>query len=98
MTTTANVVNQWVLGLQGITAKTDEFLMYALADNSAEGAQRVEDDIKAAKPGEFVDIEVRFVNMMDSATVHVQPHVWGLWCVVERTMPATEMFGRTNTG
>lgn len=90
-----SVVTAWALALQGTTAKTDEFLLYALADNSAEGAKRVEADLKSAAPGDFVDVEVRFANMVDAVTLHVQPHLWGLWGLVERTMLATEMFGRS---
>ncbi|WP_342314725.1 hypothetical protein LIX17_26135 (plasmid) [Mycobacterium avium subsp. hominissuis] len=88
-----DVVNMWTLVLQGTTAKTNELLLYALADNSAEGAKKAEADLKAARPGEFVEVAVRFANMLDSSTVHVQPHLWGLWCVMERTVPASEFFG-----
>lgn len=37
-------------------------------------------------------MDVRFTNMMDTTTLHVQPHLWGVWCVMERTIPAAEMF------
>lgn len=87
-----NVVNVWALALQGANARHNEFLVYQLADNSEEGAQRVEADLKAAKPGEFVDVEVRFANMIDATTLHVQPHLWATWCVHERTVPATELY------
>ncbi|MGJ6127484.1 hypothetical protein QN239_33425 [Mycolicibacterium sp. Y3] len=88
-----DVVNMWALALQGTTAKTNELLVYALADNSADGAKRAEADLKAARPGEFVEVAVRFANMMDTSILHVQPHLWGLWCVMERTVPASEFFG-----
>lgn len=87
-----DVVNAWALALQATTARPSEFLIYALADNRADAAKKVEADLKAAKPGEFVDVDVRFTNMMDSTTLHVQPHLWGAWCVMERTIPADEMF------
>jgi hypothetical protein len=87
-----DVVNVWALALQGATAKPNEFLMYALADNSADGAKQVEAALKAAQPGQFVDVDVRFTNLVDATTLHIQPHLWGLWCVQERTMPASEMY------
>ncbi|MBX9922193.1 MAG: hypothetical protein K2Y33_20565 [Mycolicibacterium frederiksbergense] len=87
-----DVVNAWALALQATTARPSEFLLYALADNTAEAAKQVEVDLKAAKPGEFVAVDVRFTNMMDTTTLHVQPHLWGVWCVMERTIPAAEMF------
>lgn len=86
------VVNAWTLALQATTASPGEFLIYALAGNTAEAAKQVEADLKAAKPGDFVDVEVRFTNMMDSTMLRVQPHLWGVWCVMERTIPAAEMF------
>lgn len=88
-----DVVHMWALALQGTTAKTNELLLYALADNSADGAKKAEADLKAARPGEFVEVAVRFANMMDTSTLYVQPHLWGLWCVMERTVPASEFFG-----
>lgn len=81
----------WFLALQSTTARPNEFLMYALADNSVEGAKRAETALKAAQPGEFVDVEVRFANLVDATTVHVQPHLWGLWCVSERIVSTMEM-------
>ena len=48
-----DVVNAWALALQATTARPSEFLLYALADNTAEAAKQVEVDLKAAKPGEF---------------------------------------------
>lgn len=88
-----DVVNAWALALQGATAKPNEFLIYALADNSVEGAKRVESDLDAAKPGDFVAVEVRFANLPQDTTLHVQPHLWATWCVMERTIPCVEMFG-----
>ena len=90
----AGVVNAWALALQSTAAPPDQFMLYGLADNSADAAKRVEAELKAAKPGEFVGVEIRFANMMDTTTLHVQPHLWGAWCVLERTLPASEMFGR----
>jgi hypothetical protein len=90
-----DVVNAWALALQGATAKPNEFLIYALADNSEEGAKQVESDLDAAKPGDFVAVGVRFANLMETTTLHVQPHLWATWCVMERTIPASEMFGGT---
>lgn len=87
-----DVVNAWALALQPTTARPSEFLIYALADNTAEAARKVESDLKAAKPGDFVDVAVRFTNMVDTTTLHVQPHMWGVWCVMERTVLAAEMF------
>jgi len=89
-----NVVNAWALALQSTSAPPDQFMVYGLADNSVDGAKRVEAELKAAEPGEFVAVEIRFANMVDTTTLHVQPHMWGAWCLVERTIPATEMFGR----
>lgn len=71
-----DVVNAWALALQGATAKPNEFLIYALADNSEEGAKQVESDLDAAKPGDFVAVGVRFANLMETTTLHVQPHLW----------------------
>jgi hypothetical protein len=33
--------------------------------------------LKAAKPGEFVAVEIRFTNMVDTTVLHVQPSLWG---------------------
>ena len=85
-------MNVWFLALQGTTARPNEFLLYALADNTEDGAKSAEAALKAAKPGEFVDVEVRFPNLVDSTTLHVQPHLWGLWCVSERVVSTLEMF------
>lgn len=56
-----DVVNAWALALQATTARPSEFLLYALADNTAEAAKQVEVDLKAAKPGEFVEVTSRGV-------------------------------------
>ncbi len=87
------VINAWALALQSCTARPNEFLLYALADNSVDAAKLVEAELQAAKPGDFVAVKVRFANMMDTTVVYVQPHLWGVWFVAERTMLATEMFG-----
>lgn len=88
-----DVVTAWALALQGSTFKHNEMIMYALADNSDTSAQRVEASLAAAKPGDFVAVEVRFTNLMDSTKLHVQPHLWAAWCVTQRTITAAEMFG-----
>ncbi len=44
-------MNVWFLALQGTTARPNEFLLYALADNTEDGAKSAEAALKAAKPG-----------------------------------------------
>jgi hypothetical protein len=85
--------NVWVLGLQGSTAKVNELILYALADNTEEAAQEVTAALEAAKPGEFVGVPIRFVNQADPTTIHVQPHLWGMWCVLQRYLSSAEIFG-----
>lgn len=88
-----DVVNAWALALQSVTAKPNEFIIYALSDNSADGAKRVEDNLDAAKPGDFVKVKVRFTNLPQDTELRVQPHLWATWCVMERTITTAEMFG-----
>lgn len=87
------VVNAWALALQSSTAKPNEFIVYALSDNSSDGAKKVESDLDAAAPGDFVAVQVRFANLPQDITLRVQPHLWGAWCVMERTITSAEMFG-----
>jgi hypothetical protein len=88
-----DVHNVWVLALQGSTAKVNELIVYALADNTEEGAQEATAALEAAKPGEFVGLPIRFVNQPDSTTVHIQPHLWGMWCINQRYLSTAELFG-----
>lgn len=80
----------WALALQNPPATPDQFLLYALADDTDEGAQKVEADLSAAKPNEFVRVPVRFTNMVDTTNVYIQPHKWGLWCVIRRAVHPNE--------
>ncbi|EHB48785.1 hypothetical protein MycrhDRAFT_5626 [Mycolicibacterium rhodesiae JS60] len=88
-----DVHNVWVLALQGVTAKVNELITYALADNTDEGAEKVTAALAAAKPGEFVGVPIRFVNQADPTTIHIQPHLWGMWCLTQRYMSSAELFG-----
>jgi hypothetical protein len=83
----------WALALQNPPSSPNEFLMYALADDTDEGAKKVEDALAAAQQGEFVCVPIRFANMADAANVYIQPHRWGLWCVVRRVVEQDELFG-----
>lgn len=67
--------------------------MYALADDTNENAKKVESDLAAAQPGDFVCVPVRFTNMVDVTNVYIQPHRWGLWCVLRKAVAPEELFG-----
>ena len=46
-------MNVWFLALQGTTARPNEFLLYALADNTEDGAKSAEAALKAANTTSF---------------------------------------------
>ena len=80
-------VLSWALALQNPPSQPNEFLIYALAEDGKEGADRVEASMSAAKEGEFVRVPIRFANMADTTNVYIQPHRWGLWCVPASGLP-----------
>lgn len=92
MTASNETVKVWQIVLQGTTAKTDEHLVYLIGEDE-NTAKRVERDLAAAKPGEFVPIPVRFANQLDGVTMYIQPHLWGLWVVAPRILPAAALYG-----
>lgn len=82
----------WQLILQGTTAKTDETLAY-LIEGDEQVARKVEKDLAAAKPGEFVAVPSRFANLIQQHTVYVQPHAWGVWTVIPQVVPVEALWG-----
>ncbi|MFV8141944.1 hypothetical protein ACNQR7_30640 [Mycolicibacterium senegalense] len=83
----------WALVLQNPTSKPNEFLIYALGEDTDESAMKVESDLKAAAPDEFVCVPIRFANLAEPTNVYIQPHRWGLWCVVQKAVGPEELFG-----
>ena len=59
-------------------------------------AMAVEAALKAAQPGEFVCVPVRFTNLVHATNVYIQPHMWGMWCVVQRAIDVNQMYGSTS--
>ena len=92
---TGGTVLCWSVALKHPTTTSNDFLIYALADDNDESAKAVEAALKAAQPGEFVCIPVRFANLADATNVYIQPHLWGLWCVVQRAIDVNQMYGGT---
>ncbi|MBE5459760.1 hypothetical protein E3G49_001424 [Mycobacteroides abscessus] len=89
--TADGTVEAWQLLLQGATAKTNEMLMYYLGEDRAV-AEEVERNLAAAEPGEFVPVKVRFTNLLDETTLYVQPHIWGVWAVIQKVMTTSEVY------
>lgn len=57
---TGGTVLCWSVALQHPTSSDNNFLIYALAEDNDESAMAVEAALKAAQPGEFVCVPVRF--------------------------------------
>ncbi|WP_353365309.1 hypothetical protein [Mycobacterium sp.] len=83
----------WALALQHPLSRPNEFLVYALADDNAEAAKKIERALATAKAGEFVCVPVRFMDMPDATNAYIQPHQWGFWCVVQRAVEVNQLFG-----
>jgi hypothetical protein len=90
---TGGTVLAWALALQHPLSKPNEHLVYALADDNADAAKKIERALAAAKPGEFVCVPIRFTNMPDVTNAYIQPHLWGFWCVVQRAVGVNQLFG-----
>ena len=65
-------VLSWALALQHPLSRPNEFLVYALADDSEEAAKKVEAELRAAQPGEFVCVPGCFTNMADATHGYIQ--------------------------
>ncbi|MFL0286796.1 hypothetical protein ACJH6J_20350 [Mycobacterium sp. SMC-18] len=85
----------WSVALQHPTSRGNDFLIYALAEDNDESAKAVEAALKAAQPGEFVCVPVRFMNLVHATNVYIQPHMWGMWCVVQQAIDVNQMYGST---